>query len=433
MRILLIYPPIEAEVPAKSTLLGLGYVASALRDGGHEVKIQDAVKRYRLLDTIGFQPDVVCISAMFTDYKQGTYDVIANVRRHLPEARIIVGGAHASLFPKEMSRLADTVIVGEGEPVINEVIKDKKVGIIYSPRVYDIDKFLMPAWDLMINDIEQINEGSREQPFIMRRPFVHILTSRGCPNECTFCAVKTIWGRAWSKRSAKSVVDEIQYLKNKYGFREFHINDDNCSIDRNRMYELCNRIIASDLDIKIATPTGIQIKNLDEDLLRHMKQAGFYRLCFGIETGNQEMQHKIKKNIDLEKAKQVIRDANDLGFWTAATFILGFPSETHLQRLETLRFAEESGLDFPIFYSLNPQPKTEVYEKGMTEKTDYNELISEFYQNFIRYKLFHWLTYINLMRKVNNWEDFKYLVGLIKVPLKMLFRGRLHNEGIRGR
>ena len=96
--------------------------------------------------------------------------------------------------------------------------------------------------------------------------------------------------------------------------------------------------------------------------IEKMKKAGFYRLCFGIETGNQEMQKKIKKNLDLDKARKVIEYANDVGFWTSATFIIGFPGETEAQQRDTLEFAKTSGLDLPIFYNLQIQPKTELYE-----------------------------------------------------------------------
>jgi radical SAM superfamily enzyme YgiQ (UPF0313 family) len=158
------------------------------------------------------------------------------------------------------------------------------------------------------------------------------------------------------------VVDEIEYLYNK-GYREIHFNDDNCSINKERMYAISNEIISRKLGVKLACPTGIHIGTLERNLLKIMKRAGFYRLCFGIETGNQEMQKKIKKNIDLDKARQVIKDANDLGYWTAATFIFGFPNETPQQARDTIEFAKTSGLDFPIFYNLIPQPKTEIWDE----------------------------------------------------------------------
>ena len=187
-----------------------------------------------------------------------------------------------------------------------------------------------------------------------------MITSRGCPNACTFCAVKVVWGRTWIPRSAENVVDEIQELY-KLGFREIHFNDDNCSINKERMVKICELILKKRINVKIACPTGIHIATLDRSLLTLMKKAGFYRLCFGIETGSLELQKRIKKNINLEKAKQVIREANDLGYWTSATFIFGFPKETEQDRKDTMNFIKESQMDFPILYNLIPQPMTEIY------------------------------------------------------------------------
>ena len=423
MEILLIYPPISADIPVKSTLLGLGYIASVLRDNGHKVIIKDCVNGYELVEC---RPDFVGISAMFTDYKQGVYDVIKTYRQVYPNAHIIVGGAHASTFPDEMAGVADTVVVGEGEPVINNIVSNRLKGIIYSKRITNLDTIPMPAWDLMLPDIRRINELSKNSPFLMRTPIIHISTSRGCPNNCTFCAVKTIWGRNWYAFSAKYVVNEIAYLHLTYGFKEFHIVDDNCSIDRFRLLEICDEIIRRGLNVKIATPTGIQIKNLDKLLLRKMKQAGFYRLCFGIESGDPYMQMSIKKHINLRQAVKTIRYANRLGFWTSATFILGFPDELGRHRENTLKFAKQSGLDFAIFYQLNPQAKTEVSE---CIKID----TSGFYKRFLWYKLLSPITYLNLIRKIKSLEDLRYMIRLCKIPIRMVFKRRLDNEGVRGR
>jgi radical SAM superfamily enzyme YgiQ (UPF0313 family) len=348
----------DTEVPAKSTLLGLGYLASVLRQRGHEVTIKDfSLDKSFEFDFRDNVPDVVGISSMFTDFENNTIEMIRVLRRFF-DFHIVVGGAHASTFPERLIEHCDTVVVGEGEEVICDIVENRRTGIIKTERIKDLDKLPFPFRDR--KDIDEINRLSAKSPFLMRRPLAHIITSRGCPNACTFCAVKVAWGRNWIPRSAKNVVDEIETLYEQ-GFREIHFNDDNCSINKERMYALCEDIIHRNINIRIACPTGIHIGTLDLDLLREMKRAGFYRLCFGIETGNQEMQLKIKKNINLDKARQVIKDANDLGYWTSATFIFGFPGETEEQRNDSLEFAKTSGLDFPIFYNLRIQPKTELY------------------------------------------------------------------------
>lgn len=367
MRVILIYPPIDAPVPAKSTLLGLGYLASILRKTGHEVRICDFINGTPP-NIFNWEFDIMGISAMFTEYKHTLCKFIDYIKTRHPKLHIVVGGAYASTFPEEMIEYADTVVVGEGEEVICDIVENRLKGIIKTDRIRDLDKLPMPAWDLMVDDMQEINRLSAKSPFLMRRPLAHIITSRGCPNNCTFCAVKAAWGRQWIPRSANNVVDEIEYLYN-LGYREIHFNDDNCSINKERMYAISREIISRKLDIRLACPTGIHIGTLDYDLLKIMKRAGFYRLCFGIETGNQEMQKTIKKNLVLDKARRVIKDANNLGYWTAATFITGFPNETPEQLNDTFEFAKTSGLDFPIFYNLQIQPKTELWNLTHTTKS----------------------------------------------------------------
>jgi radical SAM superfamily enzyme YgiQ (UPF0313 family) len=304
---------------------------------------------------------------MFTQYKEDTKRFIEGLReRYGSEVFLFAGGAYASTFPEELQELVDAVIVGESEEIIEDIIVNRQKGIFRANRIVDLDKLPFPAYDLMMDDINEMNELSKNSPFLMRKPLIHMITSRGCPNACTFCAVKVAWGRRWIYRSAENVVDEIEYLY-KLGFREIHFNDDNCSVNKERMYDICNLILNRGIDIRIACPTGIHVSTLERPLLKLMKRAGFYRLCFGIETGSPRMQKLIKKNLNLDKAKEVIRDANDLGYWTAGTFIMDFPEETEEDRQLSIKFAKESGMDFPIFYNLIMQPKTEMYDRFCTD------------------------------------------------------------------
>ena len=440
-KILLIYPPINALVPAKSTLLGLGYLASVLRNKGHEVIMKDlCLSNPEITFKFNVIPDVVGISSMFTEYKLNVFDMINAFKKWLPNTiQYIVGGAHASTFPEEMIEYADTVVVGEGEEVICDIVENRRKGIIIAERIRNLDNLPMPAWDLMMPDIKEMNRLSRKSPFLMRQPLVHIITSRGCPNNCTFCSVKVQWGRQWIARSAKNVVDEIEYLYRR-GYREIHFNDDNCSVDRGRMYGICDEILQRALKVKIACPTGIHIGTLDKPLLKQMKKVGFYRLCFGIETGNQEMQVKIKKNINLDKAQQVIKDANDLGFWTSATFINHFPFATREVTAENLLFAYNSELDFPIFYTLNIQPKTEIAEELKRLNIEFTTdnfgkgTIDYFYQKFIGWTIKNPFTIIKLIKKIHSFEDLRYALGLIWFALtKIIFKKAITNETVRGR
>lgn len=447
---MLIYPTItqsknDIEPPIKALLIGLAYVGASLRQKGYEVKILDCLKTperqltdQEIKEEINrFDPEVVGISCMFTTYAEDAHR-IAKIAKE-SKRTVVFGGAHSSIFPEETlsDPNVDAVIVGEGE---NWELDGQ--GIFRSLLEENLDKFPFPAWDLMPDDMETIKQMGLKNKFIMRRPSIHLITSRGCPRECYFCSVKLIWGRKWRARTAKNIVDEIELLM-KSGYREFYFMDDNFSVSKERTYQICDEIIKRKLDIRLAAPTGIAINNLDKHLLKRMKQAGFYRLCFGIETANAESQKIIKKRVDIEHAKKIIKAANDLGYWTSATFIVGFPHDTMREIQDTFNFIIDTGMDFPVIHLLNPQPKTEVYEimrrEGLiTEDYDLNfaigngfkthlfsnadlhKIVAKLYKDFLIKKTFSLRTYINLAKKIRNLEDLRYMLGLSTIPIKML-------------
>ncbi len=513
MKVLLLYPPLTLHIkdvspPSKSTLVGLGYLGSVVRDQGHEVRILDCLTssydshrlndsflRYGLLDDqIGdylksYTPDIVGVSAMFTPYLQDAHNVARIVKAWNQNCPVIFGGAHTSTFPDSVMKDAnvDVAVIGEGEETLKELLlryvarnplkgirglMHRVGGAIVKERprefIRDLDTVAFPAWELLEGDLAVIKQEQQKNRFLMRKPIGYILTSRGCPNDCYFCSVKLVWDRGWRPRSAVNVVNEIEFLKRRYGYEEFHFVDDNSSVSKSRMHEICDEILKRKLKIKLATPTGIAIATLDEEILRKMKRAGFYRLCFGLESGHPETQQIIKKRINLAKARDVTAAANRLGFWTSATFIFGFPHEQREHIQATINFAKMINLDFALFYLLTPQPGTEPYkilkQQGLIDLDQYIDpfskewykisitysngfktvnfsnaqlqgIVSQAYNDFLFYKLRSPRTYVNVVKKIRSIEDFKYLLGLSAVPVSMLLRaltgGRLSNISVR--
>ncbi len=513
MRVLLIYPPItlhrlDVSPPSKSALVGLGYIGSVLQKAGHTVKILDCLKSSlanfavdsdfrrhgipdeQILEEIkSFNPEVVGISSMFTSYFKDAHNIARIVKEYNKDIFVIFGGAHASIFPDSVMKDSnvDVAVIGEGERTIVELLRSYQdreklegvKGISYRENgvvkkesarefIENLDEIPFPAWDLLEEELETIWQEHKKNKFLMRRPIGYILTSRGCPNDCYFCSVKLVWSRKWRARSAKNIVDEIEFLKNKFGCCEFHFVDDNSSVSKKRMHEICDEILARNLNIKVATPTGIAIATLDKEILQKMKRAGFYRLCFGLETGDQECQKIIKKRINLNKAKEVIADANRIGFWTSGTFIIGFPHDTMKEIRATIDFIKSTNMDFAIVYLLTPQPGTEVYkifkEQGLIDLDSYidphsedwykisitycngfkslhfsNEelqhILSNLYKEFLKYKIFSFQTYVNILRKIKSIEDLKYMFKLISFPMnmiiKMITRKDISNVSIR--
>lgn len=405
MKVLLVKPPItyyktDAEYSPYEPL-GLMYLASYIREYGDcEVKILDASIRIDLKrwegdflkfgytddmianEIVNFQPDLVGISSMFTINSKGAHDVTRIVKHINKKIPVVVGGAHASAFPHWVLKdeNVDAVIKGEGEETLLEIInclKNKKnfygvEGIIYRkdgkiienpPRSFikNLDTIPFPARDLVDMNIyfnEKYNYAHSMSP-----PRSTVVTSRGCPYKCTFCSIHSLWRHTYRMREPKMVVDEIETLVETYGVKEVAFFDDNISVSRKRMLEICNEIIKRKIKVKWCTPNGIAIWTLDKEVVSKMKESGCYKLTFGIETGSLATQKFIRKShIDLEKSKELIKHCNKIGIWTHSTFIIGFPYETEKDIMDTIEYAVNCGVDMATFFIATPYPGTELYD-----------------------------------------------------------------------
>ncbi len=412
---LLILPPrtvqITGSLEAHQPPLGLAYLAAMLESKGHKVKIIDAVAeglsnkamvsqqflRVGLSDEElarrikSYAPDVVGISCMFTAFKDDGLRVAAIAKEAMPDALTVLGGAHVSANPEQTAREpnADIAIFGEGEltllEIVEQVEKGKKPAKIDGTAVKsgkgvkrnkprqllpNLDLLPFPARHLLPMDI-YFGLQRQNYAFSMRYPIIELISSRGCPGKCVFCAVHAIWGRCWRPRSAGNVVDEIEYCMQKYGAREVNFTDDNISLSKKRMIEICKEIIGRKLDIKWHTPNGIAIWTLDKEVLAWMRKSGYYRAKFGLETGSSRMQKYIGKNIDLAYAKEVIKECNRAGIWTASSFMIGFPDETEEDINQTIEFANSTHLDFARFLIAQPYAGTQLFdqfaEKGLLQ------------------------------------------------------------------
>lgn len=396
MKVLLIKPSheeifgrikgIQPEYPP----LGLGYVAAVLEQDNHEVKIldmpaenttEDELKK--LLST--FSPDVIGINA--TTPTIAYAKKIAEICKQTTDVVILMGGPHPTSAPEDClsDKNVDIVIRGEGELTIKELVqnldnlKDVK-GISYRNNgeiihnsqmelIKDIDSLPFPARHLF-------NIRVYKHLDAIRNPITTILTSRGCPYACTFCSSRHIFGRIFRPRQTKSVVDEIQMLVEEYGIREIHILDDAFTLDQDRAISICDEIIKRGLNKEMVwcTPNGIRVNCVSKKLLEKMKEAGCYKVSFGVESGNQKILDVVKKGITLEQVRNAFKLAKEVGLETWAFFIFGLPGETKETIRNTIEFAKEIDPDVAKFHLLLPLPHTEIFDLYNKEGwiTDYD-------------------------------------------------------------
>jgi len=421
MRILLISPPMtvynsDLTIPGYVVPLGIAYVASYVREKSkrdrwecflkildclaegqfivmkHHNKSQYGLSEEQILRRISeFRPDVVGISCQYTAYASDAHNVCRLVKKIDPAIFVVLGGAHCSISPE--TELKDSnvnaVVFGEGEETFYELVyrlsnnfsienilgmairnKDGKI-IKNNSRQFlnDLDALPYPARDLLAMPI-YLNVGIRASN-LMRKPATTMITSRGCPYQCSFCSIHSVWGYGWRSRSPKNVVDEIEYLKKNYGINEIHFLDDNIGINRERMKNLCKEIIKRNIDIKWTTPNGIAHWLLTEEILDLMKASGCYRITLGIESGSERTRKFIGKDpshaINLDQALRIIKHANKIGLWTISTFILGFPDERLEDIMDTIDFAIRSNLDLAVFFLAGPFPGTKLYDVAKQE------------------------------------------------------------------
>lgn len=241
------------------------------------------------------------------------------------------------------------------------------------PLIENLDELPLPARHLL-PPVADYTENLLRNDFFMRKSIIPMITSRGCTVGCCFCSFSKVFQRRWRARSAKSVVDEMEYLIKHFGAREIHFLDDNINLNKNRMFEICNEIIRRKLNIKWVAVSGMFLWSLDEELLKLMKKSGCYRVGFGIESGNLETIKFIGNKFDRQRIIETYKTANKIGLWTQSCFVLGFPFEKLESLQDTLELAIDCQSDISVFDIATPYPGTRLYEivkdEGLLPKTD---------------------------------------------------------------
>ncbi len=358
-RKLLLVNPSQAEIYGKITPpsylpLGLAYLGAFARKVGYDVRIYDHdTKKLKGFTEIikEFDPDFIG----FTTTTPTFNNVISLVRkaRVLSNAKIIIGGMHATIMPEECGKYADYVVIGEGELALQQILEGKTGKIVKMPLIENLDDLPFPMREF---------SGKYTYPDAVFKECFPMITSRGCIGQCTYCCTKQMYGVKFRYRSAKNVVDEIEYLIKTYGAKEIHIWDDCFTLIKKRVFEIRDEIKKRNIRILFAFPNGLRINYFDEEIARALKDMGTYSVAFGIESGNQGILDYAQKNITLKQCKQAVSIAKKFGFETWGFFMMGLPMETKKTIQNTIKFAQKLDLDVAKFHILKPYPKSEVYE-----------------------------------------------------------------------
>lgn len=228
------------------------------------------------------------------------------------------------------------------------------------------------AWDLLRPERYFSMSGRSSQSIIKKsHRCLPLFTSRGCPFGCIYC--HNIFGRTFRARSAGSVVDEMAFLKATYGVREIEIEDDCFNVDLDRAKQIARLMIDNRLNLALSFSTGLRADRMDRELIDLLKQAGAYRIFYAIETAVPRLQRLIRKNLDFERAKEMIAYTVDRGIMTCGFFMQGFPTETEAEMRQTVAYAQRSKLHQAFFFYVNPFPGTELAKRFPVKETVNNE------------------------------------------------------------
>jgi len=388
MKLLLIIPPNTPEeaygkLSSVGTLyppLGLAYIAAYAEKQGHKVKVIDAEAETYNFEEINhlalkFSPDLVGMPTYCTTLSK-VYEVAKNLKK-ISKAKIVLGGPQATLEPiKTISnKNIDFVIYGEGEETFTNLINSLKkksfsniLGLVYKnknkvimnpprPLIKNLDEIPLPARHLF--PMKKYHSSAN----LRGKRTLNIMTSRGCPYRCAYCAGSLIFGKSHRFNSTDRVIEELRLLKEKYNVDSIQFYDETFTVNRARVMELCDKIIKENLNIEWSCFTRVNL--VDKELLKKMKKAGCYLIFYGLESGVQRLLDLIQKDITLEQSKKAMKMTHEVGIETWVSFMLNLPSATRKEEEQTIDFAIKVNPTFVQFPVSTPYPGTRLYDLAL--------------------------------------------------------------------
>lgn len=425
----------------KSPRLGLAQLAACLREKGYKnLCIVDATAmEYSESETVETvlkeAPDLVGFTATTTEYPS-ILKIAKELKSRKPSIPCVVGGPHITVMPETLNAEAfDYAVIGEGELTLLELLdflfngkgsvseikglaffQDGKLKLT-APREFipDLDILPMPAYDLLPID--------RYRPPAMSdrgKPFTCMITSRGCPIQCTFCTSSRIFGRRIRYRSVEKVIEEIDYLQDQFGIRHIYFQDDEFTINRRRLLAFCKAMKERKKEC-IWECLG-RVSDMNEEVAQAMAEAGCIGIIFGTEFGYQEGLDRVQKRITLEMTRKAILVTRNAGISARASFMMGFPWESEKEIKKTIDFAMDIKADIIAMQILIPYPGTGIYQEMLNEGLIINRDWNEYIQHSIagtkpivrtRYLSSDELKRLNNIAFRRMWTSPSYLVRVI--------------------
>ena len=393
-RVLLIAPPFYRLMGShyNGLHLGISYITAVLKQHGHEVQLYNAdymgsteyANQRQLMENTplykatladlshpiwmeikekvsNFVPDFLGITMLTANYAAAR-NIARIMKAFNSNIKIVVGGTHPTLDPDGTLATVefDYLIRGEGEFALLDLVNGKKIeqidGLSFkrdgqiihnADRAYieDLDSLPFPERDSFLNDTKFLELG-------------HVLTGRGCPFSCSYCASPRIWHNKVRFRSSDNVLEELEYLKEHYHSSLIHFADDTFTLNKERAKEICRKIIDKNLGINWICDTRVDC--VDRELVVLMKEAGCIRIKIGVESGSDRILEKVNKRITTAKVREAVTMIKEVGLPLTVYLMVGFPGETNEDLRQTIDFGKELKADYYSLSILAPYYGTEI-------------------------------------------------------------------------
>ncbi|MBN1699410.1 MAG: B12-binding domain-containing radical SAM protein [Spirochaetales bacterium] len=373
MRVLFNVSSIKAQelLPYQEYPFGLLSLVSYLNARLSELTSKIIVGELEDSDINDFAPDVIGLSATSVIFSAtvATVERIRKLDSHIP---IVIGGAHISFLPHNLPLKADVAVLGEGEITFYELCRlfmrkkglpseelrhIKGIAFRENGELIRTDKNpLLDIKDVPVIECHDICEFKEKKEL-----HFHVMTSRGCPYKCRFCASSWFWGKI-RQQTPEATVNQIQYIVEKYSPEFMHIFDDLFTFNKSRLKEIQRLIVERKLHKKTAFECWVSGNTFDEEVARLLKEMNVVFVSFGLESGSPKIYKYLKGSWNSpEKNKKAVELAHRYGFIINTSMIIGIPGETIEDMKMTYDYIKSLPIDDGDLHLLTPYPGTEVW------------------------------------------------------------------------
>ena len=398
MKVLFVNPPQTASkykfMGVIAPPLGIAYMAGVLQENNIDVEILDASAEDMDFkdvekELLKRKPDLVALTAL-TPTIGRALETAQVVKETLPDSIVVMGGYHPTFnFIETLEdENVDIVIRGEGEYIMLNLVQalenqsslhDVK-GIVFedknskeivvnpeAPLIQDLDELPFPALNLL--------PMKKYRLLDMDTHMTTMITTRGCPMQCSFCSSAAMHGKKIRERSVENIVDEIEYLKTNYDIDTIAFMDDTFTLKKRKVMAICDEILKRNIEIMWGCTS--RVDTLDEKLLKKMKEAGCITIFIGVESADQQQLDNMCKNTTIAKIENAFKIAHKLKIRTIASVALGMPGDTKEIMNKTVKFVHKLKPNYAIYSLATPYPGTrfykEAFEKNLIKIKDWSK------------------------------------------------------------